>query len=259
MYTALPRPTLFAHRGSSAHAPENTLAAFQLAIQHGAEAIELDAKLCADGQVVVIHDITVDRTTTGTGYVSQMKLSALKELDAGSHFDIAFRNEKIPTLAEVFEAVGGKLFINVELTNYISTMDDLPEKVVALVREHDLIGKVMFSSFNPMALLRARRAAPQIPLGLLALGGKSGAWSRGWFGRLVGYDAIHPEKGDVTPALVQAAHKRGKRVHVYTVNSESDMLRMFELGVDGIFTDDPPLARQVLSASGSAARSQSLP
>ncbi|MBU0511232.1 MAG: glycerophosphodiester phosphodiesterase, partial [Chloroflexi bacterium] len=118
MYAQLPRPAIFAHRGASAYAPENTLAAFDLAIRQNADAIELDAKLSADGHVVIIHDQTVDRTTDGTGRVSDLQLAALQELDAGCTYDEAFRHERIPTLGEVFDAVGRKILINVELTNY---------------------------------------------------------------------------------------------------------------------------------------------
>ena len=138
MFSYLPKPSIFAHRGSKANAPENTLAAFELAITHKADAIELDVKLCADGQVVVIHDSTVDRTTDGTGQVRKLSLAALKELDAGSYFDIAFRGEAIPTLEEVLEAVGKRIPINIELTNYAAPTDALPAKVAELVIRHGL-------------------------------------------------------------------------------------------------------------------------
>src|SRR5512139_2686581 len=98
LFAHLPRPTIFAHRGASAYAPENTLAAFQMAIQQGADALELDVKLTADGQVVVIHDQTTDRTTGVKGRVSDLTLHELRNLDAGSFFDIAFQGEMIPTL-----------------------------------------------------------------------------------------------------------------------------------------------------------------
>ena len=176
----LSKPAIFAHRGSSAHAPENTLAAFELAIRHGADAIELDAKLSADGHVVVIHDQTVDRTTDGTGKVRELTLAQLSELDAGSYFDIAFRREPIPTLEQVFQAVGYGILINVELTNYASPTDPLPEKVAGLVRKFGLEKRVLFSSFNPLALVRIRRILPEVPVGLLALPGLDGAWARSW-------------------------------------------------------------------------------
>ena len=252
MFTRIPRPTIFAHRGASAHAPENTLPAFELALQRGADALELDVKLCADGEVVVLHDQTVDRTTDGTGDIRQLSLAEIKQLDAGSHFDIAFRGETIPTLAEVFETVGKRTFFNIELTNYTSMLDALPENVTHLVKKHALQRRVMFSSFNPIALIRARRDLPEIPIGLLARPGSSGALARSWVGRLIGYHALHPEYSDVTRSLVDACHHRSKRVHVYTVNQEEEMRHLFGLRVDGIFTDDPLLARRILTASREA-------
>ena len=247
MFERLPPPTIFAHRGASNYAPENTLAAFEVAVRQGAPAIELDAKLSSDSQVVVIHDQSVDRTTQGKGRVRDLSLEQLKQLDAGSFFDSGFAGERIPSLDEVFASVGKYIFINVELTNYATPLDALPEKVAALVRQHDLKKAVMFSSFNPLALVRIRRLLPECPIGLLALPGKAGAWARSGIGRLVGYQALHPEASDVTQQLVESAHRRGQRVHVWTVNQEAQMKQLFGYKVDGIFTDDPPLALQVLA------------
>ena len=176
MYRQLPTPAIFAHRGASAHAPENTLSAFKLAITQHANAIELDAKLCASGEVVVIHDQSVDRTTNGSGKLLELPLTVLNELDAGSWFGTDFQGERIPTLDEVFDVVGQKIFINVEITNYASPFDDLPNKVVDLVRRHGLQENVLFSSFNPMALRKANKLLPEVPIGLLALPGIKGVW-----------------------------------------------------------------------------------
>jgi glycerophosphoryl diester phosphodiesterase len=150
-YENLPRPTVFAHRGASAYAPENTLAAFSLALRQEADGIELDAKLTKDGHVVVIHDPTVYRTTGAQGWVKDMTLAELRALDAGSHFDVAFKGEQIPTLDEVLSAVGRLAFVNIELTNYVSPFDELPEKAARIVKKHNLADRVMFSSFNPVA------------------------------------------------------------------------------------------------------------
>ncbi len=246
MYLQLPQPTIIAHRGSTTHAPENTIAAFELAVSQNADAIELDVKLCADGQVIVIHDPTVDRTSGGSGKVLDLSLAALKELDAGSWFSAEFTGESIPTLGEVFEAVGKKIFINVELTNYTSIRDDLPDKVVDHVRKHDLEERVLFSSFNPLALRRTHRLLPETPIGLLALPGCAGAWARSWPGHwVVPYQALHVEVGSTTSTLIARQHKKGHRIFAYTANDPEDMQRLFKLGVDGIFTDDPPLAQQI--------------
>lgn len=250
MYAQLPRPAIFAHRGASAYAPENTLAAFELAVRQNADAIELDAKLSADGFVVVIHDQTVDRTTDGTGRVRDLPVAALQKLDAGRAYDEAFRHERVPTLGEVFEAVGRQILINVELTNYLSPKDSLPDKVAELVSRHNIAQHVMFSSFNPLALRRIHRQLPDVPLGLLAFRGRGGAWARSRLGRWVPYQALHPAAIDTCPRLIQQQQARGFRVHTYTVNTAEDMQRFFEWGVDGIFTGDVPLARRVLAERG---------
>lgn len=151
LYT-LPKPVIFGHRGACAHAPENTLASFRLAFDQGADAIELDAKLSRDGEVVVFHDSTLDRTTNGTGRVDSKSLAELRELDAGSHFSEQFRGEKIPLLLEVLEEFGKTRYINIELTNYTSPNDELVEKAAALVNSMGLGERILFSSFSAQNL-----------------------------------------------------------------------------------------------------------
>lgn len=241
-HTLPPIPTIFAHRGASAYAPENTLAAFTLALEQGAPAIEFDVKLTADRRVIAMHDATLERTTNGTGKVSRMPLPALRELDAGSWKDPRYAVERIPTLEEIFEAVGGKLFMNIELTNYSTPFDGLVDEVAALIRRHGMEKRVLFSSFFPTNLIRARQLLPNVPCGQLSLPGRAGGWQR-FSSRFMRLEAEHPYTSDVTAQSVQRAHARGRRVHVWTVNHPDDMRRLRDLGVDGIFTDDPPLAQ----------------
>lgn len=250
MLDQLPRPILFAHRGASAHAPENTLAAFELALRQGADAIELDAKLSKDKQVVVIHDQTVNRTTEGSGPVKFLTLAELRTLDAGSSFDIAFKGEIIPTLDEVFKAVGQLTFINIELTNYDSVMDELPEKVAGLVRRHKISRRVLFSSFNPLALIRIHKLIPEAPIGLLASPGLRGMLARSWLGNIIPHQLLHPNYKDVTRKLIERQHRQGRLLTAYTVNQPDDLQQLFLMGIDGVFTDDPVLARQVLANPG---------
>lgn len=245
MLTSLPQPMIFAHRGASAHAPENTLPAFELAVAQSTDAIELDVKLSADGQVVVVHDATVDRTTDGQGRVRDLSLAQLKSLDAGSFFSQQYRGTKIPTLEEVFEALGRRTFINVELTNYTTPRDQLVEKVCGLVSRFGLQKRVLFSSFFASNLSKARACLPDVPRGLLAFHGLLGAWARSFgfaFGR---YQALHPYLEDVTPQQVQRVHRLQRRIHVWTVNAADDMRRLFQWHVDAIFTDDPQLAVRI--------------
>jgi glycerophosphoryl diester phosphodiesterase len=238
MITHFPTPIIFAHRGASAHAPENTLAAFDLALKQGAPAIEFDVKLTSDRQVVIIHDQTLNRTTNGSGAVTKQPLAALRELDAGSWLSVDFRGEKIPTLDEVFEAVGKKLLMNVELTNYATPFDGLVHEVAVLVKKHGLQEHVIFSSFFPTNLMIARRLLPAVPRGQLILEGNSGWWQRA-AGNFMALDAEHPFTADVSADSVKHAHAKGRRVHTWTVNDPADMRHLRSLGVDGIFTDDP--------------------
>ncbi len=249
MLTSLAQPVIFAHRGASAHAPENTLAAFDLALAQHADAIELDVKLSADGHAIVIHDPTLDRTTGIHGRVKDLSLAELQSLDAGSFFSERYRGEKIPTLEAVFETVGKRTFINVELTNYMTPRDQLVETVCMLVKKFGLQNRVMFSSFFASNLSKAQAYLPEVPGGLLAFDGWLGAWARSFgfnFGR---YEALHPYLKDVTPEQVQRVHRLKRRIHVWTVNAAEDMRRLFHWGVDAIFTDDPQLAVQVRSES----------
>jgi glycerophosphoryl diester phosphodiesterase len=244
-----PEPVIFAHRGASAHAPENTLAAFQLAVQHGAGAIELDAKLSSDGEVVVIHDSSVNRTTGGAGKVSEKTLAELKAYDAGSWYSPEFAGEPIPTLAEVFEQVGQQLLINVELTNYAAPNDDLVQQVINLVRKYHLEESVIFSSFHPINLLKAKRLLPEVPVAILALAGGAGALSRSFIGRWISPVLVHPYFTDVNAGWIQRQHALGRKVNVWTVNDPEVMRTLVQWKVDGIITDDPRLARQVVEES----------
>jgi len=246
MLDSYPKPMIFAHRGASKYAPENTLAAFKLALEQGADAIELDAKLSADDVVMVIHDQTVDRTTDGEGRVNQLPFSELKKLDAGSFFDPRFSDEKIPTLDEVFESVGKRIFINVELTNYGSSGDQLVPLVAELVKKHDLQDYVLFSSFDPANLVAMQELLPRVPVGLLAPVGLKGIRNRSSEFLRVSPRIIHPFLLDVNACLIARERKRGRRVHVWTVNKPCSLRRMKRLGVDGVFTDDPLTALRVL-------------
>ena len=241
-----PNPMVFAHRGASAYAPENTLSAFKLAADLGAQAIELDVKLTADGEVIVLHDQTLNRTTNGRGDIRHFTLAQIRKLDASGKFVPNFIGEQIPTLQEVFDLLGGNLSLNIELTNYASPLDDLVPRVATLVKQFHLEESILFSSFLPKNLVQIRQLCPETPNGLLTLPG----W-KGWFYRLpfhfwIPFEALHPAAADVSPALVSRFHQAGKRIHAWTVNDEKEMVRLIEMGVDGLFTDDPKRALCIL-------------
>ncbi len=243
----LDRPLNIAHRGARDSAPENTVAAFELALANGADGIELDVTRCRSGEIVVLHDDTVDRTTNGSGSVADLSYEALRELDAGSWFAERYAGEHIPLLTDVLDAVGGKLRINIEIKGRSFRSDGIEEEIAGLVRSRGLTDSVIISSFNPWALGRMKRVAPELPIALLYWG-KSPVYLRRAQPRLwLRPQALHPERGLVNARYVSWAHRQGLRVNVWTVNEPSQMRCLIAYGVDGIITDRPALLARVLA------------
>ena len=234
--SALTRLLNIAHRGASAVAPSNTLAAFEKAIELGADGAELDVQLSADGVPVVIHDFTVDRTTDGSGRVAEMSLAQLRELNAGAACGPPFASQRIPTLAEVLEAVGDRLLLNIELKSASLRDDGLERTVIAQVVRFGLGGRVLLSSFNPFALRRAKRLAPWIPLGLIYAPNLVLPLRHAWLAWLVPHEARHPQHTMVSADYVAWARRHGYRVNAWTVNDPDEMRRLIPLGVDAIVT-----------------------
>ncbi len=239
---------IFGHRGDKVHAPENTLAAFKMAYKNGADGIELDTKLTADGTVVVMHDRTLDRTTDGHGPIGKMTLSAIRELDAGSHFSVEYKGECVPTLEEVFEEVGQLGIIDIELTNYASPGDALPLKVSELIDRHNLSARVFISSFHPLNLIRFKRLQPQIPVGLLTEVGRSGNLARGPLGGLIPHQYLISYFTDVTPELIKNVHRGRRKMFSWLEAQSEGIQRLILSGIDGLITDDPGLARRLSTA-----------
>ena len=249
MFRDLPRPLVIAHRGASAHAPENTIAAFEVAAKQGANAIELDAQLSADDQPVVFHDLTLGRTTDGEGRLSQKSVAELRELDAGRRFGPQFAGQRIPLLDEVFSALGRRILINVHLQSYPGGRPRLVEMVCELIERHHLQGRVFLSSFNPLDLGRAKRLLPEAAGCLLAAPGWLGAWARSFGFSFGSYAALHPNVKDVNPQQVSRLHRLGRRLHAWTANDPSTVARLRMWGADGLFTDDPQMACRALGLS----------
>ena len=229
----------YAHRGARAHAPENTLAAFTLAFELGAEGIECDVQRSRDGRLVIIHDSTVDRTTDGTGPVAEQCFEELRALNAGVRFH---RRQLIPTLDEVLELVarrGGELNLEIKAESVeeaLATAAAVEPALRALAEEQR--AHVLVSSFEhpAVALLKAR--LPWLRVALL--------YGREWRGldliapaRALGAEAIHPAVGLVTPELIQRAHEARLRVNVWTANRRGAIRRLIAWDVDGLFSDYP--------------------
>lgn len=240
------RPLVIGHRGASMHAPENTLAAFRLAHAQGADGIEFDIKRCKTGEVVIMHDATVDRTTNGSGGVHTLSLAALRALDAG-------HGEPVPTLDELFAEQGalagpnGKPFLfNVEVTNYSTRNDGLEAAVVALIQRHNIADRVLFSSFNPWSVRKLAQLAPDIPRAILYASDMPIFLRRVWLAPLVPHQFRHPEKDMIDAAYVQKLAQQRLRVNVWTINAREDIARMAACGVHGIIGDSPQIMREVL-------------
>lgn len=243
-------PLVIGHRGASGSAPENTLAAFLAARDAGADGIELDVMRCASGEIVVIHDDTVDRTTNGSGAVSAMPLEALRELDAGAWFAPEFAGERVPLLSEVLDAVGGSLRVNIEVKGRCPRGDGIEQEIAALVRARGLQESVLVSSFNPLALRRIQAAAPELQRGMLFASSYAVPLVWSWARRWVGAHALHPRAASIDAAWVKRAGERGYRVNVWTVNDPRTMHRMVAAGVDGVITDHPATLRELLDELG---------
>jgi glycerophosphoryl diester phosphodiesterase len=226
------------------------MAAFARAAELGAHGIELDVHLSADGVPVVIHDFTVDATTDGSGPVSGMSLAQLRELDAGSSFDPAFAGELIPTLAEVLETFGHRLFLNIELKTTSPRNNGLEQAVIGQIREHglDRSDRVLLSSFNPFSLRRAWRLAPHLRRGLLYAPGLPLPLRRAWLAPLAPHQARHPEHTMVDARYMAWARRRGYQVNTWTVDDPAEMRRLVDLGVDGIITNVPDVLGSVLAS-----------
>jgi glycerophosphoryl diester phosphodiesterase len=237
-----------AHRGASAVAPANTLAAFEKAVELGADGVEFDVHLSADGVPVVIHDFTVNATTDGSGRVADMPLSQLKKLDAGSYFSPAFAHECIPTLEEVFEAVGNQLLLNIELKTVSLRDNGLERTVIAQVERHGLEKSVLLSSFNPVSLRRAKRITSRIPVGLLYAPNMPLPLRRAWLAPLAPHEARHPEHTMVDSQYMNWARRRNYRVNTWTVDEPDEMRRLIDLGVDSIITNVPDALCSVIKS-----------
>jgi glycerophosphoryl diester phosphodiesterase len=232
--TAVP-PLIIAHRGASEDAPENTLAAFALAAEQGADGVELDVRLSGDGWPVVCHDADVSRTTDGRGRVADLTVDALRALNAGA-------GQQIPTLDEVFEAFGPRLRYNVELKDAGLGDNGLEAAVADRIEAHHLGSQTLVSAFNPLAVRRARRHLSRAtPLGFLH------QTTLGRYGALLaGATAVHPHHSLVDAAYMRWAAARGYRVHVWTVDDPAEARRLLHLGVHAVITNRPATLRAAL-------------
>ena len=219
--------------------------AFRKALEAGTDGIELDARLTIDGQIVVMHDPTVDRTTNGKGKVRNLSLAEIRSLDAGLKKGMVFENERVPLLEEVFAELGGKLLLNIELCNYEEGDErTLSNAVVELIEKYNLVDSVIVSSFRFNNLVYVKDQNPAISCGLLAKQGFLGVFARNLLNHSVSVDALHTYFTDTNAGLIRREHQCGRKVRVWTVNDHQEISRLSSIGADAIFTDDPLGSRE---------------
>jgi glycerophosphoryl diester phosphodiesterase len=233
-----------AHRGASALAPENTMAAFEKAVDLGADVLELDLHLTRDNELVVIHDDSLDRTTDGRGPVHERSLKDLKRLDAGLWFGQGFVGQRIPTLAEVLDRFAGKVPLALEIKAGSTFFPGIEEKVVSVLRRHSAIEYSAVASFDHYALRRVKEVEPALRTAALLVGRPVSISAIAGPGKA---DAMALEASLVTRTEAEACRAAGLQLVVWVVNEPARMRHFIDLGVDGIITDRPDLLRTALS------------
>jgi len=233
------RPLIFGHRGASMHAPENTLSAFRLALEMGADGIELDITPSADGVPMVIHDPNLERTTNGKGDVRQLSAAEIQRYDAGVHFGSKYAGERVPTLQEVFEAFGNRTRYNLDMKTFYDADRPIVRTVLALIEEFKLEPYVLIASFSLDTLRWFTEESRKIRLGVLISQHTPHMMredGRRWGVR---YEALHPHHSLVDAQAMRRARQHRKKMVVWTVNDPIRKREMAQLGVDAIITDDP--------------------
>lgn len=230
---------IWAHRGASAYAPENTIYAFQKAIEMGAQGIELDVHMSADGILVVCHDENVRRTSNGKGRISQMNLTQLKRINFSKGFEAEFAEAPMPTLQEVYELVRPtNLLINVEIKTNREAYPGIEKKLLTLERSMGVKGRVLYSSFNHFTLRNLIQVDPHVNTGVLYSNELVEPWN---YAKYLGAKALHPNYKVLLgyPGYVECAHAAGLIVNTWTVDASSEMRTLMDMGVDGIITNKP--------------------
>ena len=233
-------PLIWGHRGASGHAPENTLPAFQMAADMGADGVELDVQLTRDGVLAVCHDETIDRTSSGAGWLKDFTFDELRSLDF-SNGNAAYEDVKIPTMEEVFYLLAPTgLTINIELKTGIIFYENIEEKILDLTKKMGWEDRVIYSSFNHYSVRKIKELDPGAKVGLLY---GDGPIDMPGYGRRLGADALHPAFYNLQyPDYMEDCRRYGLDVNVWTVNSTADLMQCREYGVNAVITNYPDKA-----------------
>ena len=235
------RPLIIAHRGLTSGAPENTVAAFRAAAEAGTDGVELDVRLSRDGEVVVLHDHGLERTTNGTGPAARRSLAEMKRLGIRG-----LPGERIPTLAEVFDALPASFLTIVELKLYGAGFWGLASRALRVVREAGRLETAMVASFSPFSLLAVRLIEPRALRGLIWSGNHPAPARGRWLSPLAAPHWLNPNETGFSEGLLRRAHARGQRVLAWDVSAGADLADLGEMGLDAVVTDHAEaLVRQI--------------
>ncbi|MXY98445.1 MAG: hypothetical protein F4Z29_12030 [Gemmatimonadetes bacterium] len=232
-----------AHRGASGNYPENTLRAFQMALEIGVDEIELDLRTTRDGQLVVMHDATADRTTDGTGAICELTLAEIKALDAGRVFGDRFRGERVPTWEEALDLVQGKVRLNVHLKEGGNPDGKYERKVAKALRAFRMTGDSVLACNDESVGIFAE-IDPRIACRIFPNNRSAEEYIRS--STEMGLRTTQPGRDMTTPGFVRKAHETGLGVHVFYADTPEDMRTYMGMGVDGILTNYPERLKAVI-------------
>lgn len=241
-----------AHRGASFNAPENTMPAFQMALEMGADMIEFDVTLSRDQIPVVIHDQTLDRTTSGKGGINLYLSRELSELDAGLWFNKSFVNTRIPTLEQILNWASGKIALNIEIKKeaFIKTNETgIVEFISELVLKYDMTEHVIISSFSAEALIRSRKVMQKIPTAYLISPYSWGSTRNLRLMKKLNASGLNLKHKQMKPELMKKAESERLPIWVYTVDDKEEMKKVIDKGATGIFTNRPDILKEVASSA----------
>ena len=236
---------IFAHRGFSGKYPENTMLAFQKAVELGVDGIELDVQFSKDGKVMIMHDEMLDRTTDSKGSISDYTYDELEQFDASYIYRGKVPKNKIPTLDEYFKMIKNtNIITNIELKTGVKEYLGIEEKVWELIKKYDLAEKIIISSFNHFSILRMKKIAPMLKYGLL-----SETWilNAGKYTHDLGVQCYHPIQYNLIPEVIEEIKKYGIEINTYTVNKEEMIRYMIENKIDSIIGNSPDLSKKILN------------
>jgi len=239
------RPLVVGHRGAAGLAPENTLAAFELALSLGVDVLECDVHLTRDGHLAIIHDDTVDRTTNGKGPVAGHSLAELRALDAGSWRGPEFAGQRVPVLEELLALARGRAHVSIELKQGPLFQSGVEKALVAALEASGAIEEVLVISFDHRAVRRVRELSPRVGVGVLYVGRPV---DPAGLARAAGAQVLLPQWTLITEEDVQAAHRAGLAMLPWTVNDPERMAGLLDIGVDGMASDYPDRLLAVVAA-----------